>query len=27
MERCGARCVDVYNRAVAPISGVTYQAK
>ena len=27
MERCGARCVEVYNRAVAPISGVTYQPK
>jgi TRAP-type transport system periplasmic protein len=27
MERCGTRCVEVYNRAVAPISGVTYQAK
>jgi TRAP-type C4-dicarboxylate transport system substrate-binding protein len=27
MERCGARCVEVYNRAVAPISGVSYQAK
>lgn len=27
MERCGARCVEVYNRAVAPISGVTYKAK
>lgn len=27
MERCGVRCVEVYNRAVAPISGVTYQPK
>lgn len=27
MERCGARCVEVYNRAVAPISGVSYGPK
>ncbi len=27
MERCGARCVEVYNRAVAPISGVSFQPK
>ncbi len=27
MERCGAKCVEIYNRSVAPISGVTYQAK
>lgn len=27
VERCGARCVEVYNRLVAPISGVSFQPK
>jgi hypothetical protein len=27
VKRCGARCGDIYNEAVAPISGVRYAAK
>ncbi|HKU97594.1 MAG TPA: TRAP transporter substrate-binding protein [Vineibacter sp.] len=27
MQRCGTRCVEIYNRLVAPVSGVPYQAK
>lgn len=27
VKRCGARCGEVYNRVVAPITGITYEAK
>jgi len=27
VKRCGARCGDIYNEIVAPITGVTYAAK
>jgi len=27
VKRCGERCGEVYNRAVAPITGVKYEPK
>jgi len=27
VKRCGAKCGDVYNTVIAPISGVKYVAK